>query len=306
MNSTYNDRNIHATRMDHDLYNFSAFAARPSWSWPNGAKLAVMFLIDVEFQDLELPPGVWRPAGTAVSLDVRNWSHRDYGARVGVFRLASLLNEYGIKATSPISDMVLTRSPRVAEYVAELGWEIAGHGAKSNHLITSQMSEEDEWAYLQASRQAIHAATGVFPRAWKSPLSSESARTPFLAAKVGYDILLDWANDDQPYDMLPPEGPLTALPVSVETSDNLVIDVQKHAPPVFEQVLKDHFDALYAECGTTAMAMTVSLQAHLSGQPFRSKYIRNFVEHAADHSGVWFATASEMTNAFRKATTALV
>src|SRR5690349_6898381 len=113
MDLTYNDRNIHATRLDHDHFDYSPFVARPKFVWPNGARLAVIVSVAVEFQDLIVPEGIWRPPGSPIHLDVRHWGHRDYGARVGLYRLAGLLAPLGIRATMPVSDAVLTRSPRV-------------------------------------------------------------------------------------------------------------------------------------------------------------------------------------------------
>ncbi|WP_342364116.1 hypothetical protein [Terrarubrum flagellatum] len=302
MDLSYNDRNIHATRMDHDHFAYSPFVSRPKFVWPNGAKLAVVVSIAVEFQDLIVPEGTWRPPGSPIHLDVRHWGHRDYGARVGVYRLASILQRLGVRATVPISDAVLTRSPRVAEYLSGLGWELLGHGEKSNLYITSAMNEAEEWAVIKGSYDAIMAATGVAPRGWMAPLQSESDRTPVLAARAGFDYTLDWSNDDQPYEMLPPEGRLLALPASVETSDAFVLDLRNQSTLQFAQVLRDHFDALLAESAATGLAMTVNLQAHRSGQPFRSKYIAGFLAHAKAQEGVWFATGSEVADAWRAAT----
>jgi allantoinase len=299
MDISYNARNIHATRMDHDHFDFSAFRDRPKLAWPNGARLAVMFVVNVEFQDLIVPEGTWRPPGSPIALDVRGFAHRDYGPRVGLFRLGAILAAHGIKATVPVSDVVLTRAPRAVDYMKTLGWELVGHGARSNHFVTETLSPEQEYAYLKASYDAIKAATGTAPRGWMGPQQSESSRTPVIAAKVGYDYTLDWSNDDQPYEMKPPEGRLMALPASVETADYWVIDQRNHSPAEFEGVVRDHFDALYVESVKTGMAMTVNLQSHRSGQPFRSKYIKALVAHMATKGGVWFATGSEVTDAAR-------
>ena len=299
MDLHYNDRNIHATRLDHDHFDYSAFVARPKLVWPNGAQLAVIVLVNVEFQDLIVPPGLWRPAGTGTQLDLRSFGHRDYGARVGVYRLGGILDSLGIRATVPISDTVLTRSPRVAEYATARGWELVGHGAKSNNYITQAMSEADELAYLEASYKAITAATGKPPRGWLGPLQSESSRTPALMAKAGFDYTLDWSNDDQPYGMHVPQGKLVSVPASVETADHWVVDQRLHSPAEFSQVLHDHFEGLYADSAKTGMVMTLGLQAHRSGQPFRSKYIRAFLEYIAKKKGVWFATGAEVADAAR-------
>lgn len=290
----YNDRVINpATRMDHNLYVFSIIRDRAPVTWPNKARVAISFVINVDYSDL-IPPG-----GNASAIPLREWSHRDYGSRVGIFRLKSILDDFGVKATVPINDAVLTRSPAVVSQLTAAGWEFAGHGARSTIGISSAMTEETEWAYITASYDAIKKETGVAPRGWLGPGLTESSRTPFLLAKAGYDYVLDWGNDDQPYDFLMPEGKLTCLPYSSDTSDAAYIQAANHTAWEFEEQLKDHFDTLYKEGATSGMSMTIGLQAHVSGQPFRSKYIRSFLEHASKRSDVWFATGSEVVDAYR-------
>jgi peptidoglycan/xylan/chitin deacetylase (PgdA/CDA1 family) len=290
----YNDRVINpSTRMDHNLYVFSIIRDRAAVTWPNGARVAISVVINVEYGDL-IPPG-----GNAAAIPLREWSHRDYGARVGIFRLMEILDDLGIKATIPINDAVLTRSPSVVSQALERGWELVGHGAKANTTISSNMSEEAEWEYITASYEAITKATGVKPRGWLSPGMTESSRTPFMLAKAGFDYTLDWGNDDQPYDFLAPEGRLTALPYSPDTSDAAYIGPANHTAREFEEQLRDHYDTLYEEGAKTGMTMTLGLQANVSGQPFRSKYIRSFLEYVRTKADVWFATGSEIVDAYR-------
>jgi allantoinase len=294
----YNERNIHpATRMDQDYYPYSPFNTRPPMLWPNGARVALMVVINVEFQDLIVPEEIWRPNGTPISLDVRGWSLRDYGARVGVFRLMNILDELGIPATMPINDIVLTRAEAVVEHALARKWELVGHGAKANHYVTERLTEEAELAYLSASHDAIKAATGVAPRGWHGPTQSESTRTPALAAKAGYDYVFDWSNDDQPYEMAVPTGRITSVPYSADTSDFSVITTSNQTPWEYGQLLRDHFDAIYAEGEKTGLTMTVGLSASVAGQPFRSKYIAEFLRYASTKAGVWFTTAGEVADA---------
>ncbi|MEO8540667.1 MAG: polysaccharide deacetylase family protein [bacterium] len=290
----YNDRNINpSTRMDHNLYAFSIIRDRAPVTWPNSARVALAVVINVDFGDL-IPEG-----GSAAAIPLREWSHRDYGARVGIFRLMQILDDLDIKATVPINDAVLKRSPAVVSQALDRGWELAGHGAKANMAISSAMSEEAEWAYITSSYAAIKRETGVAPRGWLGPAMTESSRTPFMLAKAGFDYTLDWGNDDQPYDFLAPEGKLTALPYSPDTSDAVYIGAANHTAWEFEDQLKDHFDTIYAEGASTGMTMTLGLQAHVSGQPFRSKYIRSFLEYTRTKADVWYATGSEVVDAYR-------
>jgi len=275
-----------ATRMDHGLYSWSAYPDRPKLVWPNGAKVALAVIINVEAVDVATNP-----------VNLIGFSHRDYGPRVGLFRLMGILDDLGIKATVPLSDALITRSPRVVEEVLKRGWEIVGHGEKASAGLSSTMSEADEKAYIHASFAALKAATGSAPRGWLSPGNAESSRTLPLVAEVGFDYTLDWGNDDQPYDFIVPSGQLTALPYSVETSDAAVVQAQSHTPWEYEQAISDHLEGLLAD--PSGSVMTLGLQANVSGQPFRSKYIKQFLTQASVTKGVWLATGSEIIDAYR-------
>jgi allantoinase len=287
--SSYNALAINpATRMDHDLYSFSARPDRPKLNWPNGAKVAVAVVINVEVGDLATTP-----------MNVLAFSYRDYGPRVGLFRLMGILDSFGIKATLPVSDALIDRAPAVLEHALKRGWEVAGHGAKVNEVISSAMSPEAEQAYVEASFAALKAATGVSPRGWLGPSGSESAVTTALLAGAGFDYTMDWGNDEQPFDFRVPKGRLSALPYSPDTSDAAVVQAQSHTPWEFEAGLEDHLETLLAEGDKRGTVMTLGLQSQVSGQPFRAKYIRKFLEKAASTPGVWFATGAQIIDAYR-------
>lgn len=275
-----------ATRMDQSFFAFSAYPDRPKLAWPNDAKVALAVVINVEVIDVATNP-----------VNLIGFSHRDYGPRVGLFRLMGILDDLGIKATVPLSDALIARSPRVVEEVLKRGWELVGHGEKANLGLSSTMSEADEKAYIEASYAALKTATGSAPRGWLGPGNAESSRTLPLVAAAGYDYTLDWGNDDQPYDFIVPSGRLSALPYSAETSDAAVIQAQNHTPWEYEQAISDHLEGLLAD--SNGSVMTLGLQANVSGQPFRSKYIRKFLEAASANPSVWFATGSEIIDAYR-------
>jgi hypothetical protein len=175
--SNYNDVVVNpATRMDHGLFSYSAYPDRPRLAWPNGAKVAIAVVINVDAGDVVANP-----------TNLIGFSHRDYGPRVGLFRLMGILDGLGIKATVPLSDALIARSPRVVEEVLKRGWEIVGHGEKVNTGLSSAMSQDDEKAYVEASYAALKAATGIAPRGWLGPGNTESSRTLPLLAAAGYD-----------------------------------------------------------------------------------------------------------------------
>lgn len=288
LSPNYNSRSINpVTGMDHDLYRYSALPQRAKLVWPNGATVAMAVVINVDYGDLATNP-----------MNLVGFTYRDYGTRVGVFRLMGILDKLGIKASMPISDVLLSRTPRVVEEALKRGWELVGHGAKVTQAVSSAMSEADERAYLEASIAAIRQATGTAPRGWLGPAGSESARTIKLLAELGYDYTLDWGNDDQPY-RFEFGGNLVAVPYSVETSDAAVIQAQSHTPWEYATALEDHLETLIVEGEKSGMVMTLGLHANVSGQPLRAKYIRSFLEGAKASGKVWFATAAEIADAYR-------
>jgi peptidoglycan/xylan/chitin deacetylase (PgdA/CDA1 family) len=282
---------------DHGHTAYSALLQRPPLVWPGGAGVALVVNLQVEAALPQVPAGTWAPPGSPAWLDVSAWSLHEYGRRVGVHRFARILDELGLRATMPVSDLALQGAPELVELALERGWELVGHGAAANLLVTSALSEDEERDYLAASRRTILAASGIEPRGWAGPEWSESHRTPALAAEVGYDYLLDWGHDDQP--VATTHGSLVSVPVAVDTSDHLVLAAgSAQTPWDFGAALQDQLDGLLD--GPAGAVLTVTLRAHLSGQPFRARYVRDFLAAVVERSGVWPATAAEVVDAFRR------
>jgi peptidoglycan/xylan/chitin deacetylase (PgdA/CDA1 family) len=298
---------IHAG-MDHELYGFSALPTRTPLAWPEGARVAVVVCVAVEAFPAMIPAGRWMPPGHPTWLDVSSASLADYGSRVGFFRLAGILDAYGVPASVPVSDHVATEAPVVLEQAVERGWEVLGHGATADVLLTSRLTRADERALLARSREVIGSVTGRPPRGWTGPRMSESARTPFLAAEVGYEYVADWGNDDQPFpfDIAAPGGSLVSLPASVDLCDLFVMGDYAQTPWDFGAALAEHLAVLLEEAERTGSGrcMTVMLHAQHSGQAFRAKYVRQFLDDANRLPGVWFTTAGDLVDAFRASSVA--
>jgi allantoinase len=265
--------------------------------WPSDRAVAVILAVWVESAEPMLPDGEWAPSTTPRWLDVSAWSLYEYGARVGVFRRADILERAGVPATLAISDPCAARAPAVLELAARRDWEVVAHGAAANRLITSQMSAQDELAYLTASRVALQQATGAAPRGWVGPDFSESQRTPRLAAQAGYGYLMDWGNDDRPSAITGESWSIASVPSLVDLSDHLVLSGTADTPWSFAETLRDHLACLLAE--ERPAVMTVTLRAHLSGQPFRAGYIEKFLTFARSCEHVWFPTAGQVVDASR-------
>ncbi len=291
-------RSLRASGMDHDHHAYSALPLRQEFAWPGGARIAVVVLLQVEAALPERPDPRWAPREQPAWLDVSAWSLHEYGRRSGVFRLGGMVDAVGARASLAVNDLALEGADAMIGYARERDWEFLAHGRAANLLVTSELTEAEEAGYLAASQRAIVEATGAGPRGWLGPAMSESARTPVIAADLGYGHLLDWGNDDQPYRLL--EGDLVSVPASVDLSDHLVLAAGSALTPWdFGDALIAHLEGLRG-FGGGGWVMTVSLRAHLSGQPFRARHVRRFLEHAAACPEVWFATAGEVADAYRE------
>jgi len=151
--------------------------------------------------------------------DYARLSHREYGHRVGIFRVLDVLKRHGIKATVALDAMTAENYPYLVRHLLGWGCEIIGHGVSVSRMINSGMSQEQEREYISESLKALTTATGSAPQGWLGPEYGESARTPQLLAEAGISYVCDWANDEQPYPLNVPQGEILALPIMLELDD---------------------------------------------------------------------------------------
>jgi peptidoglycan/xylan/chitin deacetylase (PgdA/CDA1 family) len=286
-----------STRMDQEWYSYSAFPSRRPIHWPGGARIALWIVPAIEFMEV-IPPEDFPRMYSAIpgQPDVRNSSHRDYGNRVGIWRIMEVLDKYGLRATAGVNSSVLGLYPEIVEESLKRGWEIMAHGDYATRVITGRMPVDQEREFIRSSREAIRSATGKPPAGWLGPSISESPNTPGLLAEAGFTYTADWCNDDQPFRFEVPTGKLLAVPYSFDVNDFEIIVEQKHTAWEFEQAGCDQFDALYedARAGDTGLVMCIALQPFCIGQPFRIKYLDQMLAHIMAHGGVWPATGSEI------------
>ncbi|HTE84518.1 MAG TPA: polysaccharide deacetylase family protein [Dehalococcoidia bacterium] len=288
-----------STRMDQKWYSFSAFPARKPFKWPGNASVALWVVPSVEFMELVPAAGTFGPMPSSTDApNVRNWSHRDYGNRVGIWRIMDVLDKHSVRATAAVNASAAERYPLVVEESLKRGWEVMAHGEFASSWVTERLPLDDERALIARSRDAIARVTGAPPAGWLSPGLSESTRTPGLLAEAGFTYLADFVNDDQPFRMDVPSGRLTAVPYSIEVNDEVVIVQRNRTAWEFAQTAMDHFDAIYADAQAagTGVVMCLPLHAYLTGQPLRIKYVDQILTHILGYDGVWPATGSEIAS----------
>ena len=291
--------------MDHEHYDWTPLVNRGVLHWPDNARVALCVIVNLEHVQWGPPEGSHSTA-LAGGLtprpfpDYALFSHREYGHRVGIFRVLDGLERHGIKATVAMDALTAENYPYLVQYCKDRGAEIIGHGISASQVITNNMPEEEELGYIQASLEALRRATGTTPVGWLGPEYGESSRTPQLLARAGISYVCDWANDEQPYPMKADSGELFALPTMLELDDINALWDRRVPIDRYGQLLKESFDTLYQDGEQNGRLMVLNLHPWLIGQPFRIGYLDDALGHMVRRRGVWPATGSQIIDWYKK------
>lgn len=267
------------------LYPYRAIVDAPKIVWPNGKRIAVWVIPNVEHFHLE----IGNPAP-----DVRNYSRRDYGNRVGIWRLMDVLDTHHIRGTVALNAEIVEYYPRIMQAMADRNWELMGHGL-TNSRILAGMDRETERHEVFETRRLIESA-GFKMKGWLGPGLTETFSTLEFLKEAGVEYVADWVNDDLPYRF---NNGLYAMPYSLELNDMPLFNMPSISIRDFERRICDAFDVLYAESFDNARVLGIALHPFLIGAAHRIRYLDRALEHIASHEGVWFATGSEIVNAYR-------
>jgi allantoinase len=281
--------------MKTDRYDYSPIIGRKPLKWPNDAKVALMVAPNIEsFHIDKVIPGT--PSSKLP--DVTGYALRDYGSRVGVFRMMDVLDKHGIRASVLLNSDVCAHHPAIIEEGNARGWEWLGHGVTNNVRI-NQYPPEEEHAVIRRIKETIAAATGKAPRGWLGPGGGDqSADTLDHLASEGFDYTCDWGIDDQPVALRVKSGRMIAIPYQQGLNDIRTMFHEGTAPKDWLQMVRDQFDTLYAEGTTQPRVMTIPLHPFVVGLPFRIRYLDEALEYIIAHDGVWKATGAEIADHF--------
>lgn len=291
--------------MDHPHHEWSPIISRPALKWPNGAGVSLCVILVLEHMEWQAPEGGFQVAnlsgGSAPRAfpDYARLSHREYGHRVGIFRLLDILEKHGVPATIAMDAITAENYPFLVQHCVDRGCEIIGHGISVSRMITNRMSESEERDYIQSSIDALVRATGSSPQGWLGPEYGESDRTPRLLAEAGITYVCDWANDEQPYPMTPGDNALFALPLLYELDDVAALAQRKVTVTDYQRRLTESFDVLLQDGASNGRVMALNWHPWLVGQPFRVGAVEAALEHMMQSGGVWAATGSDIIEHYR-------
>jgi Polysaccharide deacetylase len=290
--------------MDHEHYPWSPIVERQRLAWPNDARVALTVVINLETFEERPPEGAVQSANLSGGLgrrpypDYARLSHREYGHRVGIFRVLDVLERHGVPPTVAIDALTAERYPYLVRHCAERGCEFVAHGISVTQMISSRMREDEEREYISETLSRIEAAVGEKPRGWLGPEFGESERTPWLLADAGLRYVCDWGNDEQPYELTVPGGPLYAFPLMVEYDDAFALWTRGITPATYHDMLTRGFDRLWSDGASNARLLAFGVRPWLIGQPFRIGTLESALAHMKGQPAVWPCTAGEAIDAF--------
>lgn len=283
----------------HDRFPYSPIVNRPQFTWPEGKKLAVYVALCVEHfsygEGLGLPysPGLSHP-------NSYNWAWREYGNRVGGWRLIDLFEEFKNPLSVLLNTSCYDHCPELIAAHRKRGDEIVAHG-HTNSEHQNGMTEEVERGLIEEVTSAISRAEGTKPKGWMSPGAHPSRNTEDLLAAAGYGYTLDWPMDDQPVWMSTKNGPLLSIPYPHEVNDVPMIVLHDGTGAAFADMAIDNFDEMLRQSEKQPLVYGITIHTFIVGQPFRLKQFRRVLRHIAQHQDrVWFTTPGQCADHFAR------
>jgi allantoinase len=290
--------------MDHDLYEWSNLFDRKPIEWPGNALVALWTTPTLEYFPITPNDGPFRAPGHMVIPypDLRTYSTREYGTRVGACRIFRALDKFEVKASVALNAAVARRYPWLVREIVRRDWEVVAHGVDMNCLHYGGLDENVERKYIGDSVDTLRRLSGQAVTGWLSPARSESENTLHLLPEYGIEYCCDWVNDDMPYVVNTRNGELVAMPHTYEIEDRNIIVTLGHSESAYTDMLISTFDTIYEEarsCG--GRVLQLGLTPYVIGLPFRIKALEKALEYIVKKPGVWSATAAEILAAWRHA-----
>lgn len=287
-------------------YDYVPLPHRNSLRWPNGARVALIVTINLEYWDLLKdtdqpyyaggPPVIPDPMPGNVP-DFPNFSWREYGQRVGVWRMIDTFDRAGVPASCTMNAKMGLERRAVIDAVRERGWELVAHNYEQGDLLTNYHFDRDAEKELIGKALSVYEdVVGKPARGWLSSSLRSTTQTADILVEEGLLFICDYMNDEQPYLIKTPNGPIVSTPYSVEINDFTFFHRRGLSTQAALELLKEQFDELYREGESSGRMMNIGLHPHVAGHPFRIRALREFLEYAKGFDDVWWATREEVAS----------
>jgi allantoinase len=278
----------------HDRYDYVPLPERRDYSWPEGKRLAFMVTTNIEWFAFNAGQG-HDPAKLNEPQTHRNYSWRDYGNRIGIWRLFDLFDELHLPAAHCTNSLIYRYAPQITDAIRRRGDEVVAHG-RTNAENLRGLWAPDEERILREVTETIAAHEGVPPRGWMGAGAYETSVTPDLLKALGYRYVMDWPMDDQPIWMRTRAGPLLSIPYPIEIDDAQSIVHRKYTGRDFCDIIVLQFEEMLAQSARHPLVMNVSVHPYIFGHPYQINLLRKALQHCTRHGGadrVWWTRPGE-------------
>lgn len=282
---------------DHGRFKYSAITDRPDYTWPEGKRLALHVALNFEHfaygegLGISMSPGIPHP-------NTYNWAWREYGNRVGVWRLLEVFEALELPVSLLLNSEVYDHCPEVVAAFRARGDEIVAHG-RTNSEHQNDFDEAGEAALIKEATEIIARHEGKPPKGWLSPGVNPSSLTPDLLQEAGYTYILDWPMDDQPVWLKTRKGHILSVPYPHEVNDIPMVMLHHGGAAGFADMMIDNFDEMLEQSKRQPLVYGIGLHAFIVGQPFRLRHLRRALEHVCRHRDqVWFTTIGAVADYF--------
>ena len=280
---------------NHQRYDYVPITKRQHYSWPDGKRLAFYIALNIEHFAFQAGLGI-DPHNRPGPQTNRNFAGRDYGNRVGIWRLFEILDQFKLPASILLNSTVCYEYPDIIQKIKERGDDVLGHG-RTNAELLKGMWEEDERNVIMECVEVIEKHIGVRPTGWMGAASLETSVTSDLLKECGFTHSLDWPVDDQPIWMKTRSGPLLSVPYPMELNDAGSIVNRDHTGRDFADMIVDQFEQLLESSEKQPLVFALSLHGFVVGQPFRLRPLKKAIQHCVEHpkaNEIWFTRAGDI------------
>jgi allantoinase len=279
--------------MANTRYEYSPIITRKPFKLPGNNRVALWIVVNVEYFDIGSSDFAGAGSFHVEPPNVFDYGARDYGNRVGIWRIMEMLDKYQIRASVALNAELCEHYPIIVEEGKKRGWEFLGHGL-SNSVVLGGKTEEEETQIVSSTLEMIGKAVGETPVGWLGPALQETFSTPDILAELGIKYLCDWCCDDQPFRMNVKKGTLISVPYTLDLNDIPAFVYHHHTPEEFCRMIQDQFDTFYREGLRQARVMCIALHPFLIGHAYRIGWLEKALQHIKAYEDVWFATGREI------------
>lgn len=303
LDPAYLDYAMRRHGMDHDLYPWSSLFDRPPVAWPDGKQVATWIVVSLEWFPIQPSDTPFRAPGHMVTPypDYRHYTSRDYGTRVGLYRLLDAFAAADASVSFATNAAIAERYPQVIADIVGAGHEIIAHSTDMNGTIATGMGVDAERALIARSLDTLERVAGRRPRGWLSIARSQSFDTPALLAEAGVDYMCDWVNDELPYRFSTSSGDIANLPLNHELSDRHIVNTLQHDADSYVTQIKDAYRWLDGEAGRFGGRMLpLHITPYIMGLPYRIGAFEGLLGWLGQQQGNRFARGDALLDAHNR------